>query len=376
MGEVMGEVTGLVGNPALSYPTAKWLFTYVNGRWIRDRGINRAIADAYSGTIEPRRYPFAIININVPFDEVDVNVHPAKTEVRFRRPAFTFDIVKAAVREAIGSGSLSFEKGSAPSEEPSIPSIAPSVPEVPSPSFTKGRQPPPLKAREVQSSYTEEVSAGRLEFRKKQGSVVNPEFLEMEMVGQIWGEFIVAESATGGEFFLIDQHGAAERTRFQRLKKQYYNTSSVSSQYLLVPVHIETAPQESIIVKEVMPVLIRLGFEVIPFGPSLKKGGESFVVKAAPDILEGRGLGRLITDLLEEFSDLHRSSKIEDMLDEVLMRIACHSVVRGPRALTKQEAKALFGDLARTDLAGHCPHGRPVVKRFTREEVEGMFKRR
>jgi DNA mismatch repair protein MutL len=141
-------------------------------------------------------------------------------------------------------------------------------------------------------------------------------------------------------------------------------------------VHIETAPQESIILKEVMPVLTRLGFEIIPFGPSLKKGGDSFVVKAAPDILEGRGLGRLITDLLEELSEHNRSSSIEDSLDEVLMRIACHSVVRGPRALTKQEAKALFSDLARTDLAGHCPHGRPVVKRFTREEVEGMFKRR
>jgi DNA mismatch repair protein MutL len=380
--EVRGEVTGLVGNPALSSPTAKWLFTYVNGRWIRDRGINRAIADAYSGTMESGRYPFAIINLKVPFDEVDVNVHPAKTEVRFRRPAFTFDIIKAAVRGAIGSGSYFFEKGSeispalSPADVPFRASSTLSVPEVPSRGFTKGRERLPFKAREVQSSYTEGVSPGGLKLSPKGEGVVNPEFLEMEMVGQIWGEFIVAQAATGSEFFIIDQHGAAERTRFERLKRHFYNTSSVSSQYLLVPERIETAPHERDVLNEAMPVLTRLGFEIIPFGPSIKQGGETFVIKAAPDMLEGRALGRLVKDLVEELTELNRSSKIEDRIDEVLMRIACHSVIRGPRALEKEEAKALFLDLARTDLAGHCPHGRPVLKSFTREEVEAMFKRR
>jgi DNA mismatch repair protein MutL len=378
-------VTGLAGNPALSYPTSRWLFTYINGRWIRDRGINRAIADAYSGTIEAGRYPFVIVNLKVPHDEVDVNVHPAKTEVRFRRPSFVFDIVKAAVRDAIGSGSFSFGRGpdlaSALSDRPSGVSVTstPSVSERPYVSgsgLVKGLERLPLKAREVLSSYGAEVPAGRLEFGEKGEGAVNPEFLEMEMVGQIWGEFIVAQPAAGNEFFIIDQHGAAERVRFEKLKKQYFNRSGLSSQYLLVPERIETAPEESDVLKEAMPVLTSLGFEIIPFGPSLKKGGESFVIKAVPDILEGRGLGRLVTDLLEELSDLRRSSRIEESVDKVLMRVACHTVIRGPMTLTKEEAQALFEDLAMTDLAGHCPHGRPVVKRFAREDVEGMFKRR
>lgn len=399
------SVTGLVGNPALSYPTVKWLFTYVNGRWIRDRGINRAIQDAYSGTIEGGRYPFAIINLKVPLEEVDVNVHPAKTEVRFRRPHFAFDVVKAAVREAIGSGSLSFGKGGKGPDAAAAPSIAHSPGACPGAggggvvgeageageskgaSVTGARPWPhikpneraPFKAQEVGTPYREEPSAPRLEFTPptpEDEGVLNPEFLGLEMVGHLWGEFIVAESPSGREFYLIDQHGASERTRFERLKEQFYKGSKIGSQYLLVPERVETTPEESVIIKGAEEVLTRLGFEVIPFGPSTKKGGETFVIKAAPDILEGRGLGRLVEDLLEELSELNRSSKIEERIEEVLMTIACHSVVRGRRALTNEEARALFSELSRCDLAGHCPHGRPVVRRFTREEVEVMFKRR
>jgi DNA mismatch repair protein MutL len=377
------SVTGLVGNPALSYPTVKWLYTYVNGRWVRDRGINRAIADAYSGTIEAGRYPFAIINLKVHFDEVDVNVHPAKTEVRFRRPSFAFDMVKAAVREAIGAGSLSF--GKVPTTdvpEDALPGETAPQAGAPQRAFKEARRRPAFNAREGQPSYSQGPPGAGLGFEpreekeKVEKKVLNPEFTCMEMVGQIWGEFIVAQSPAGREFYLIDQHGASERTRFERLKDQFYNRSRVSSQYLLVPERLETTPEETAVIKDATEVMARLGFEIIPFGPSLKKGGESFLIKAAPDILEGRGLARLIGDLLEELTELNRSSRIEQKIEEVLMTLACHSVIRGPRALTREEARALFSELSRCDLAGHCPHGRPVVKRFTREEIEAMFKRR
>jgi DNA mismatch repair protein MutL len=378
------SVTGLVGNPALSYPTVKWLYTYVNGRWVRDRGINRAIADAYSGTIEAGRYPFAIINLKVHFDEVDVNVHPAKTEVRFRRPSFAFDMVKAAVREAIGAGSLSFGKGPTASV-PEDALTGETTPEAGAPqrAFKEARRRPAFNAREVQPSYSQGPPQAGLGLepeekreKREEKKVLNPEFTSMEMVGQIWGEFIVAQSPAGREFYLIDQHGASERTRFERLKDQFYNRSRVSSQYLLVPERLETTPEETAVIKDATEVLARLGFEVIPFGPSLKKGGESFLIKAAPDILEGRGLARLIGDLLEELTELNRSSRIEEKIEEVLMTLACHSVIRGPRTLTKEEARALFSELSRCNLVGHCPHGRPVVKRFAREEIEAMFKRR
>ncbi|MEE9615226.1 MAG: DNA mismatch repair protein MutL, partial [Thermodesulfobacteriota bacterium] len=209
-------------------------------------------------------------------------------------------------------------------------------------------------------------------FQKPSGDTVNPEFLAMEVVGQLWGEFLVAQAAK--EFFIIDQHGAAERVRFEKLRKGY-RSGSVPSQYLLIPERIETAPDEKAAVEGAMAELERLGFEVAPFGSSTSKGGGTFIIKAAPEMLGGREAGRLVTDLAEELSTLGGSANVERKLDEVFIRVACHSVVRGRRPLTGEEAAALLRDLSEVDFSGHCPHGRPVVKKVTREEVERMFKR-
>jgi DNA mismatch repair protein MutL len=118
-----------------------------------------------------------------------------------------------------------------------------------------------------------------------------------------------------------------------------------------------------------------LGFEVVAFGPSIKSGGETFLVKSVPDILSGRACDHLVKDLAQETADYGGSSKIDEKIEAALMRIACHSVIRGAKELSREQGQALLKDLSKVDFAGHCPHGRPVVKRISRGELEAMFKR-
>ncbi|MBI5599253.1 MAG: DNA mismatch repair endonuclease MutL [Deltaproteobacteria bacterium] len=359
------EVIGFAGTPELSHPTSKGLFTYVNKRWVRDRGINRAIIEGYSGMIEGSRYPFAIINIKIRPDDVDVNVHPAKNEVRFKSASMVFDGVKNAVREALSRGagmtSVAFPKGYF----------------TPRTSGETGRG--AYGARESVSPWAFPVKGemrGMPDLKETEESAPYPsfhgDFLAPGFVGQIWGEFLVFEGE--GEFLLIDQHAASERVRFERLKSRYHD--GIDSQYLLVPERFDATPEERDALEGVTPHLEKMGFEIVPFGPSGTHGKEAFLIKAVPNILSARGYAGLIKDLIEEFSGIGGSSRVEELVDGALMTIACHSVIRGPRPMTAEEAAALLKDLSAVDFSGRCPHGRPVMKRFTRAEVEAFFKRR
>jgi len=345
-------VKGHIGTHEISYPTAKGLFIYVNGRWIRDKGVNRAILDGY-GTLLGGRYPFVVLDILIPPEDVDVNIHPAKTEVRFRNHGFIYDMMKAAVKGALAGG-------------------APPV----RPAGVYGAMPVrmPLASESV-ASYAEArqtaITEGALENGPRE--IKNLEFLELDTVGQLWGEFLIAQGRN--DFYIVDQHGAAERSAFEKLKERYFSNAEPRRQMQLIPERIEATPEESDAIGVLTPYLERLGFEIMPFGHSSKAGGETFLIKAVPEMLAGRGTARLIKDLAEEFGGAGGSNRVEERIEEALMRIACHSVIRGFRTLSKEEGNVLLRELAGIDFAGHCPHGRPVVKKFSREEIEAIFKR-
>jgi len=197
---------------------------------------------------------------------------------------------------------------------------------------------------------------------------------DFEIIGQLWGEFLVIEKE--GEFWVIDQHGAAERTRFERLKTYYYNEKGIGSQYLILPERLETNSEEKETLLRVLPHLKRLGFEIEGFGHSASKGGETFLLKAVPDMLSGRDNARLVMELVEELILLEGSERVNEKIEAVLMRIACHGVIRGQRILSGEEARALVRDISSVDFSSYCPHGRPVVKKFTRAEIDAMFGRR
>ncbi|MBI5560076.1 MAG: DNA mismatch repair endonuclease MutL [Deltaproteobacteria bacterium] len=351
-------VKGFTGRCGFTYATSKGLFTYVNSRPVYDRGINRAIIGAYSGMLEPSRYPFSVIDITLPPEEVDVNVHPSKSEVRFGNPSFVFEIVKGGIKDALRNEGAFMDKGPGPHYisteavkdiQGGVTGVREAVMPFSLPRF-KGLEPP------------------------EKEEILSPAFSGLTVVGQLWAEFLIVEGEDG--FLLIDQHAAAERVRFERLKSRCHEPGEAASQYLMTPERLDLTPQEADALHGFMPYLEKIGFEIVPFGKSSKSGGETFLVKAVPDILSGRWNAGVIKDVLEEKSFFGGSGAIEKNIDSVLMTIACHSVVRGPRPLTKEEALSLLRDMAEVDFSGHCPHGRPVVRRFARAEVEAMFKRR
>ncbi|MBI5286413.1 MAG: DNA mismatch repair endonuclease MutL [Deltaproteobacteria bacterium] len=331
---------GLVSNPNITYPTTKGLFIYVNNRWIRDKGINYAIINGYRHLLMKDRYPLAVLFIHLPPEDVDVNVHPAKAEVRFKDPRLVYELISKTLQDAL---------------------IVPSMP------VSKLEEAWPVSVKEAEPCYrTAPIVEEPLKFGER--NVLTPLFLELGIIGQLWGEYILAERE--GEFYIIDQHAASERIAFERLKNSYYEERRIKGQSLLIPEVLEVFPQEREALEGSLEVLNDLGFEVEPFG------GNTFVIKTIPGILAEKGCAGLIKDLAEELSCIGVSSRIEKRIDDTLIRVACHAVVRGRHPLSKEEIKALLNELAMIDFSSHCPHGRPVIKAISRAEVEEMFKRR
>lgn len=354
---------GYISSPELHYATASRIFTYVNGRPVRDKTVTRAVMDGYGTSIDRTRYPFAVVDIVVDPCDVDVNIHPAKTEVRFKDQRAIYDIVKTGVAVSLSRSGIKLAAAAAPHGRETV---------YPRQGFHDSHT-----AGEPRLDLTglpiEQVTQS---FESGEDGADGPRLMELDTVGQLWGEFLVAASMSGnGEFYIIDQHGAAERCAYERLKRNFYGATRARTQALLLPERVETTPEERAALNAAMAHIERLGFEVVPFGLSTKLGGETFLVKAVPEILAGRSAARLIKDLAAELSDVGASGALEERIDAALMRIACHSVIRGPRPLTRDEGNALLRSLAEVDLAGYCPHGRPVIKRFSRREVEAMFKR-
>ncbi len=300
---------------------------YVNRRWIRDRVVTRALMDALHGVIPKGRYPFAIIYLDLPPEHVDVNVHPTKTEVRFGDPHLIYKLVRSSVEKAIRDG-----KKEAP--------VIPVVKERP-PAYQGKTEPLPLMG------ILEEEDSG------------------VRIIGQLWKEFILCEDEKN--LYLIDQHAAHERIAFERLKKEYREKGFLRPEPLVVPHILSLDPRERVCLEEAGDIFTRLGLELEAFG------GGDYRVRSIPWILKGRDYKRWIRDLLSEPS-ISREGLSERLIDELLMSMACHSVVRGKEGLHREEIRTLLRDL-QDATTYRCPHGRPVVKVFSRSEVERFFGR-
>lgn len=378
------HVSGFIGSHNLTCATSKNLFISVNGRPVGDRGINRAIIDGYGQIIDRGRYPFAVLDIAIPCEDVDINIHPAKSEVRFKSQRSVYEVFRSAVSSALSrparpplssssaSTGQAYETRDGKRETTGETTAAYGITDSRVHNVPSGVIRPD---RDLFQQPEDTSAAVHAKGKDAERIIQNPEFLSIEPCGQLWGEFLIAQSnASDSTFYLIDQHGAAERIAFERLKKEYLGSKGLCGQMLLIPERIETGHDEGAALKEAGDLLKRLGFEVMEFGPG-SLGGETFIIKAVPEILGNRASSQLLKDLAEEMAGAGGSAILEERIESILMRIACHSVIRGPRPLAPDEARSLLRALAFTDFAGHCPHGRPVVKRFSRREVEAFFKR-
>ncbi len=365
-------ITGFVSGPALNRSSASHLYTYINGRFIKDRVVQHAILQAYRNFMERGRYPLAVLFITVPPGEVDVNVHPTKHEVRFREQGMVHDAIQAAVQTVL-------------SASPWLKREARALPSPP---------PPPSPARATRVEAVREALAryepiadrgpthcglriadrgpkdepGKSDIRNLKSEILDHSgyFSSLNVIGQFHGAYILCQDEK--ELLLIDQHAAHERVAFERLKAEFAE-GQVESQGLLFPDTMELSFRESAALNEHLSQMIRLGFAPEPFG------GATWLLKGVPQVLSGRDYLRTLRDILEELSSLGRSRSFGDALEEILARIACHSVVRGVHPLTGPEINALFARMDAVDFSSNCPHGRPVLAKLSITEIEKMFKR-
>lgn len=369
-GDSILRIHGFIAKPENAYSAARGLFIYVNNRWIRDRGINRAIVNGYRSVLASSafggtgggKYPFVVLCIIIPSQHIDVNVHPTKCEVRFKNPKSVYELISKAIEAVLTHSRISFFRayeqkgitGEIREENIDYGNIIQSVGQ--NMSFKAG--------------YTYNLPAHQIEPVESAGAGdIKPLFLgEVEIIGQLWSEYLLCEK--GDEFYVIDQHAAAERIAFERLKKSYYIDRHVKTQMLLMPQKIEVSLQEREAMEGSRQTITNLGFDIEPFG------GNTFVIRGVPDVLAGIDCGGLIKELLDELISSEISFRIEDRLDEILMRVACHSVIRGSRQLSDGEAKTLLKNLSDVDFSSNCPHGRPIIKAIPKVEIERMFKRR
>ncbi len=364
-----GVAHGWISTTQLTFPSQRQIFTYVNRRYVRDKVVTHALMAGYSTLLMHGRYPAAVVFLEVPFDEVDVNVHPAKSEVRFRRSGAVHDLLVQAVQkrlraddgmrrsgdaappaaEAAAMGQIPLRPGGAgttPSRLLLRPSAAPEIgspsgaPAPPAPMPT----PPPAAAVASGPGY----------------------FSGMRVLGQVFSGYLICERAE--ELVLIDQHAAHERVMFERLRDSQRD-GVVPRQQLLVPEVVDLGAREASLLRAHLDQLTEMGFEVE------EHAGDSFAVRAVPALLGDSDAATLVRDLAEDLVEIGRSRRLDEANESILSRLACHSAVRVGQNMTPEQVAALLRAMDHTDFSGHCPHGRPSFIALSRGDLERWFKR-
>jgi DNA mismatch repair protein MutL len=385
------RVGGVIGLPELANPTAKYQFFYLNGRSIRDRFIGHAIKEAYRGLMEPGRQPAAILMIEMPPGDVDVNVHPTKSEVRFKDSGRLHGLVLAGVREKLLGSDLT------PKARPEIDDEQSRGMRERLAEFLKVADGPAapqqvnsqgsaamwsLQAPPVQHEVMKWTEPPRAELPPMPAPMSQPPAAPIDSGGpaagdvrmgakqpamQLHNSYLVTESEDG--LIIIDQHALHERIMYEELLVRM-KRGPLESQHLLIPEVVRASPRQVALLEQIQPLLKKLGIEVAVFGP------ESVAVSAFPSFLEKLEPGVFVTELLErgeqELLDLHE----EELLHELLDMMACKAAVKAGDPLSREEIEALLARREVLERGSNCPHGRPTTLRLTLGDLERQFKRK
>ncbi|MGD8541448.1 MAG: DNA mismatch repair endonuclease MutL [Desulfobacteraceae bacterium] len=371
---------GWVASARVTRSTSRGIFVYVNGRFVRDRVVQHALFEGFRGRLMKGQFPVGVLFLNVPFDQVDVNVHPTKHEIRFAQPKAVHDVIAAAVARALqGADTPRWQPPTAappavrqpPPPADGTPTAEKTVAE-PRPTFG---QPPPAAASEPApgappdlTSPAASASAGAAAAPVRQADLWQARrFGSLRVIGQLHDTYILCESPQG--LILIDQHAAHERIFFEALKARSAGRSSQPSQRLLVPETVELGFRESQLLEGLLPRLAALGLEIEPFG------GNTFAVKAVPAMLAGGEIRPLVTALVEKMAETGLAPDVAAALDDCLMVIACHGAIRAHQALSVPQLQSLLAQLDACDNPSHCPHGRPTWIQWSVRFLEKAFKR-
>jgi DNA mismatch repair protein MutL len=350
-----GEIAvhGYLSAAPTSFPNARYIYTFVNRRHVRDKVLTHAVLFGYETLLMKGQYPAVVLCLEVPFADVDVNVHPAKYEVRFRRQSEIHDAVSRAVREALRQEAKDPAAAGAGIWPAPFPGVREASLPYGGPAPMSWFDVPPPRAEIF--TLPERVQSLRAGF-----------FSSMQVLGQILGCYLVCVSADG--FALIDQHAAHERVAFEHLRRQL-DTGKVERQSLLIPQSVDLTAGEMMLLEQKLDVMERFGFFLEPFGPS------SYAIKSAPALLPEGDYAQIVRQMVAELAEVDTSAKLRQHLEDRLATIACHSVIRANRKLEMHEMRALLEALDGIDFATQCPHGRPVLIEWSREDLDRLFKR-
>lgn len=366
------RLTGVAGLPTFNRGVADHQYLFVNGRPVKDRLLVGAVRGAYADMLARDRHAVLALFLDLPPEEVDVNVHPAKTEVRFRDPAFVRGFIVSGLRHALeGAGQRSAQAPSAPAmanwqAEPISGEAAPALGSL----FARSPEPYALRdPGQVWRGYEASVLAPAA---RAEAADAAPEPAASHPLGvargQVANTYIVAEAEDG--LVIVDQHAAHERLVLERLKAAGAQGAVAVSQALLIPEVVELDEPDCDRLAEAAPQLAGHGMALERFGP------DAILVRAVPAALAGGDVQALVRDIADDLAHNGAALLLEERLDHVLATMACHGSVRAGRTLSVAEMNALLREMERTPRSGQCNHGRPTWVKLALEDVEKLFGRR
>jgi DNA mismatch repair protein MutL len=414
------SVYGFTSRPEIQRPNRNGIYVFVNRRLVRDRLILHAIHEAYRNILPGNVFPATLLFLEMPYDEVDVNVHPAKIEVRFRRSQFVHDFTRDAIRQVLmgarpiasfaaaagvgarssatpmnGSGSDAAAVGAAqitPGNGIELPrAVIPALQEIGLGSGVgsdggfdlTGAPQRPVPQRfsfETGTSFGTAATVAPVESAEPNwaanfaaaGSetparLPHPdEIADLKPLGQVSASFIIAVNGEG--LWIVDQHVAHERVLFEQ-HLEARRAGKVESQRMLMPMILELAPRQLVIYEKIAEELSANGFEVEPMGP------RSVAIQAVPAGVANGDAEKLLTEILDGIERENAAISIETLQAKIAASTACHAAIKVNMPLDQTKMEWLLGALAKTDCPMSCPHGRPVVLRYSVKEIERAFHR-
>jgi len=376
------RLTGYASLPTFHRATTQYQYLFVNGRAVKDKLLHGCIRAAYSDVLHSGRHPIVALSIELSADDVDVNVHPAKAEVRFRDPGVVRGLIISALKHRLhenghkASSSISSQMlGSfRPANGPSLPlhrgSSSGSGAAVPSAYAYNGRH----LAEAVHNSYAPQSSMAVDMAPMAKAEAHDPQQEDQQSFplgaarAQIHENYIIAQSENG--LVVVDQHAAHERLVYERFKAQI-EERGIEKQGLLAPEIVELEESELDRLLKFKPQLAKLGLDIEAFGAG------ALAVQSIPSLLNGRAnIQSLIRDLADEITERETAQGLEERLNEILSTMACHGSVRSGRRMNADEMNALLRQMEETPLSGQCNHGRPTYVELSLKDIERLFGRR
>jgi DNA mismatch repair protein MutL len=360
------RLSGWVGLPTASRSQADQQYFYVNGRLVRDRIVTHAVRQAYADVLFHGRHPAYVLFLDIAPETVDVNVHPAKSEVRFRESRLVHDFLYRTLNEALAQTRAGAEA--------TTPALNVQAVATPAPWRTQGGL--GLGVREPLADYaaifgTASAATGPPGFAMPQnGNVDNAVDQDVPPLGyalaQLAGIYVLAENSHG--LVLVDMHAAHERITYEKLKTAQA-CDGIRAQLLLVPLTLAVSEREAGCAEDHAQALAELGFDIVRSGP------QSITVKRYPGLLEGADIGGLVRDVLGDLLTHGSTRRLEETRNEVLSTMACHGSVRANRRLNLAEMNALLREMEATERSAQCNHGRPTWVQMSVAELDRMFLR-